>query len=367
MARLFTAIALILLGKSEAADGMVPLDLSDTPGMDRDLEGVTVDLAYKLRVPDDWWRGAKADATYAEVMKKFHGENIWESDVLMGHLRNLDITTNGSGLKSELDGSALDEKTILQPLMSRLRPRVVLEVGVFRGSTSTAMAKLLDVLELHDSFVVSMDTWLLDLRFVWGADSSVHKNEIQQSRYFRNKEVAGSSQMYFTFLANVLQSNTSHRIIPVQTASSNGAMALIAHKIRPDLIYVDASHSNPDVFLDFINFWGVLSPGGALAVDDLQVPAVKSAFDAFCRLHGLSPVVQKKRGVVNIQGYVLKPADWNRATGVTGEGRTAALAAKKKALVSRMQRKSHAVGIQAAGRNNAGNRPLPKSKRRLPG
>jgi hypothetical protein len=178
------------------------------------------------------------------------------------------------------------------------------------------MAKFLDALKLHDSFVISMDTWLLDLRFVWGAENSAHKKELQESRYFRNKEVAGSSQMYFTFLANVLQSKTSHRIIPVQTASSNGAMALIAHKIRPDLIYVDASHSNPDVFLDFANFWEVLSPGGALAVDDLQVPAVKSAFEAFCHLNGLSPVVQKKNRA-SIQGYVLKPAEANMARGAT--------------------------------------------------
>ena len=64
--------------------------------------------------------------------------------------------------------------------------------------------------------------------------------------------------MYFTFLANALQSNTSHRIVPFQTASSNGAQALIAHRLRPDLMYIDASHANPDVFIDLENFYNIL-------------------------------------------------------------------------------------------------------------
>ena len=53
-----------------------------------------------------------------------------------------------------------------------VRPHLVLEVGVFHGHTSIQVAKLMDQLtplvpEMKSSFVISMDSWLLDPRFVW--------------------------------------------------------------------------------------------------------------------------------------------------------------------------------------------------------
>jgi len=48
-----------------------------------------------------------------------------------------------------------------------------------------------------------------------------------------------------------------------------------------------------DVFIDYVNFFTILRPGGVMAVDDLQVPAVKSAFVAFCKRYGLTPTREK--------------------------------------------------------------------------
>lgn len=96
--------------------------------------------------------------------------------------------------------------------------------------------------------------------------------------------------MYWTFLGNVLHTNTSHRIIPMRTASSNGMLALVAHQIRPDLIYLDASHANPDVFIDMENFYALLMPGGTMFIDDVTaVIPVKESFNSLCKRHGLVP------------------------------------------------------------------------------
>merc|ERR1712137_1498057 len=141
-----------------------------------------------------------------------------------------------------------------------------------------------------------MDTWLLDLRFVWDSQ--------RMPTYFGTNDnyKAGSSNLYFRFLSNVLAANASHRIIPIQTATSNGAMALIARKLRPQLMYIDASHANPDVFIDFENFYQILPPGGVMAFDDLGVPAVRAAFYALVDRYELQPTILGGK-----KAYVSKP------------------------------------------------------------
>lgn len=83
---------------------------------------------------------------------------------------------------------------------------------------------------------------------------------------------------------------------------------MLAHKLRPKLIYVDASHANPDVFIDYENFYTILAPGGAMAVDDVGiVPAVRKAFDALVEAYGLSPKFYDTRGGRSNQAVVRKP------------------------------------------------------------
>ena len=79
-------------------------------------------------------------------------------------------------------------------------------------------------------------------------------------------------------------------------------MSLIAHKIRPDLIYLDASHSNPEIDVDMENFYNILAPGGALAFDDLNLPPVSYAFDSLVKRYGLLQVHRN-----GTQGYIFKP------------------------------------------------------------
>lgn len=253
---------------------------------DRDLTGiVSMDLSYQVHVSPRAWLGAPMH-TYASVMKALHGGNVWLDP-------KLQESSRWSGANDGfIFGSPLNQQALEHAIATR-KPRVSLEVGTYRGATSTQIAKLLDALPgCEDSFVISMDTWLLDLRFQWSGQLSTHKRETTGStktRYFHEAEAAGISLMYWTFLQNVVATNTTHRIIPMPTASANGALALIAHQIRPEMIYLDASHANPDVFIDLENFYAVLAPGGILFADDYgRVPTVRDAVDSFCARHGLS-------------------------------------------------------------------------------
>ena len=184
-----------------------------------------------------------------------------------------------------------------------------LEVGVFRGATSIRAAKLLAKLGLRSSYVISLDSWLFDLRFVWDA----RKQESVRPYFSGNAELAGSSQMYFTFLANVLASNTTSRVIPLPSSSTNGAMALLAHRLRPDVLYVDASHANPDVLVDYENLYTLLAPGGAFAADDVHLPAVRDAWQALLRRYNVTDVQYVSEGR---QAWFRKPR-----SGLHGRGK----------------------------------------------
>lgn len=73
------------------------------------------------------------------------------------------------------------------------------------------------------------------------------------------------------------------------------------------MIYVDASHSNPDVFIDYENLYKVLRPGGVMAVDDTHLEPVAAAFGAFLNKYGLSTAVTRNARLT--QAFVQKPLD----------------------------------------------------------
>ena len=112
--------------------------------------------------------------------------------------------------------------------MRALRPRCIVELGVYRGRTTLALADALDRHELPPtSFVLSVDTWLLDLRFVWRQDGKGGAN-MRRVNYFRNApQLAGGSQMYIEFLFNVIEARQSHRVLPLQSSTLSANHALL--------------------------------------------------------------------------------------------------------------------------------------------
>mmetsp|Transcript_23538 Transcript_23538/g.35671 ORF Transcript_23538/g.35671 Transcript_23538/m.35671 type:complete len:154 (+) Transcript_23538:653-1114(+) len=149
-----------------------------------------------------------------------------------------------------------------------------------------------------------MDTWLLDLAFAWNGGKSKHADKVKNEHgYFKVNKISGGNQMYFQFLSNCLATKTNDRIIPIQTASlNNGAIALLSHGVRPDFMYIDASHANPDVFLDYENFYKILKPGGVMTFDDVKaVPACRDAFNMLARKYDL-----KQYFLSQGQGYIIK-------------------------------------------------------------
>mmetsp|Transcript_17567 Transcript_17567/g.26114 ORF Transcript_17567/g.26114 Transcript_17567/m.26114 type:complete len:162 (+) Transcript_17567:24-509(+) len=96
-------------------------DLIKTPAADRDLDGLTVDLAYTLNVPSNWWDGLDTSPSYNSLMMSLHGKDIWRDDRLLAHLDFLGI----KGDTHEIFGSPLVQGPI-EALLRQYKPKIFL-------------------------------------------------------------------------------------------------------------------------------------------------------------------------------------------------------------------------------------------------
>jgi predicted O-methyltransferase YrrM len=148
--------------------------------------------------------------------------------------------------------------------------RLVVEVGTWKGASAVRLAKLLP----DDGALICIDTWLGTANNFLGTDHLNQKDSLAR----RN----GYPQIYYQFLANVMQLGLSDKVVPLPQTSMNGAKILGRLGLRPDLVYIDASHELMDVYLDIVSFYAVLREGGILVGDDLQAPEVAAAVRKFC-------------------------------------------------------------------------------------
>ncbi|KAJ1641523.1 hypothetical protein T492DRAFT_920200, partial [Pavlovales sp. CCMP2436] len=191
---------------------------------------------------------------------------------------------------------------LIRAIVEAIRPTLVVEVGVFKGWTTIAFADEMARLGLESSFVVSIDTWLLDLRFTW---SKQQKQQQQLRSYFTPPAIAGGAQAYAQFLHNVQAAGQQARVIPMQSSTSNAAHAFYSHRWQADVVYVDASHSSVEVFMDMEYWWQLVRCGGVLFGDDIRVPSVRVAVSAFVRKHRLKLETKEFRGTKGEGGFWL--------------------------------------------------------------
>lgn len=160
-------------------------------------------------------------------------------------------------------------------LVAELRPRVIVEVGSFLGVSSRHFAAALER-EGLDAVVVCVDTWLAE-QVLWGSPQWRPHLHI----------VNGRPEFYKAWLANALAAGLQDFLCPLPMASPNGARYLSANHITADLVYIDGSHDQGDVYHDLALYWDlVLRPGGVMLVDDYQhtpdFAGVVADVDKFC-------------------------------------------------------------------------------------
>lgn len=158
------------------------------------------------------------------------------------------------------------------------RPRLVVEVGVWKGASTIFMAHAMREGGL-DAAVLAVDTWL-----------GSPEHWIKPNIFPDLAHVHGYPQLYRTFLANVTAAGVAPWVVPLPIDSAGAQAILSHHALRPDLVHVDAGHDYGSVAADLARWWDRLAPGGWLIADDYDPdgvvwPPVRAAVDDFLAAH----------------------------------------------------------------------------------
>jgi predicted O-methyltransferase YrrM len=156
-------------------------------------------------------------------------------------------------------------------LITEHKPSFIIEVGSWKGSSAITMANLLA--EQGGGTILCVDTWLGAIEF-W-------ENQADLDRFQALRCQHGYPQVYYTFLANVCHAKHQETIVPFPIHSSSAALWLLRHGLVADMVYIDASHEEEDVYQDLADYFQLLKPGGILFGDDWNWPGVQSAVKRF--------------------------------------------------------------------------------------
>lgn len=159
-------------------------------------------------------------------------------------------------------------------LIEELRPARIIEVGTWKGGSALNLASHLQRLEL-DAEILCIDTWLGALEMWTDLDDP--------SRHGALGLHHGYPTLYYRFLANVCRAGHQERITPLPLPSVTAAQWFALRGVRAEMIYIDASHEEEDVYQDLVSYWDLVRPGGVLFGDDWNWDGVRLAVQRFAR------------------------------------------------------------------------------------
>jgi hypothetical protein len=162
-------------------------------------------------------------------------------------------------------------------LIVQTKPRLIVEVGTWKGASALEMAAVIRELGLSTQ-ILCIDTWLGALEF-W-------TDQNDPERYLSLQLRHGYPTVFYQFLANVCHQGFQDRIVPFPQTASVAASWLRYYGISADMIYLDASHEEEDVYLDLFNYWDSLCANGILFGDDYSWDGVRLAVNRFANEQG---------------------------------------------------------------------------------
>lgn len=156
------------------------------------------------------------------------------------------------GLQPCVNGWNSERPEFAELVKGAADPKFIVEVGSWLGQSALRLAEL-----CPNAIIVCVDHWC-------GSPDTL-----------KPLAEAGllATHLYFRqFLMNVAVSPHAARIFPLPTSSLHGARLIKTLPITPDLIFVDASHETPDVYMDCCAYYDVLAGGGTMFGDDWGNP-----------------------------------------------------------------------------------------------
>ncbi|MCR9246995.1 MAG: class I SAM-dependent methyltransferase [bacterium] len=164
-------------------------------------------------------------------------------------------------------------------LINKLRPQLVLEVGSWKGQSAATMGRALQQLG-GERTLVCVDTWLGALEF---------RTDHEDPERYRGLAIRhGYPQVYYQFLANMVHAGLQNTVVPFPQTSLIAARWFLVNGIGADLIYIDGSHEENDVYADLVYYWQIAKPGAVVFGDDFVAwEGVRKAVTTFAQEQGL--------------------------------------------------------------------------------
>lgn len=182
---------------------------------------------------------------------------------------------------------------LLTEIVQKVRPRLVVEVGSWKGQSAVTFARALQQLGPGRT-LLCVDTWLGGLE---------HWRNREQPDFFASLRLQnGYPTLYRQFLANVVHCGVQDVVVPFPNTSLNAARWLLHEGVAADVVYLDGSHEENDVFADLTYYWQVARPGGIVFGDDLGWPGVRAAVDRFVQQQGVPVGVRDNLWVLQKPG-----------------------------------------------------------------
>lgn len=197
---------------------------------------------------ENWWNGL-----YVAVIQK-------STATTRGNLHELE-NSNPFSLShvypEDMHGwFSLANRRYLKDFIQRLHPKKAIEVGTWMGVSAIYMAKLLDA----GAKLYCIDPWI-------PYHDMANMPECQE----RLKNA------YERFLSNCIHHKVTDKVIPMHMTSMHAFETYFADVNDIDLIYIDGSHAEEDVYNDIMHWQYAVAPAGILCGDDWGWPSVSRA------------------------------------------------------------------------------------------
>jgi predicted O-methyltransferase YrrM len=144
------------------------------------------------------------------------------------------------------------EKSILLHLLAASKPKVILELGVYKGITTKLMCEWLRQFKI-ESTVVGFDLEEV-LKELVSSDSEIAKLKEQGELKFMPGYLPGTLDDYLKKEGGII-----------------------------DFVLIDAQHDYPSVYGELKRIWPYLSPNGFIVCHDYHKPRIQYAIERFSR------------------------------------------------------------------------------------
>ena len=200
------------------------------------------------------------------------------------------------------------ERDIWNYLLSKLKPMRILELGSYKGETTTYLINLLP------QIIVLTNLSPIEIHCVdtWGGSITHHDENIDMEMIWKE----------FQFYTSEAISKQEGKVrLFIHTGRTDKICCEILAKRwneKFDLIYIDASHESPDVLCDAVLSFRLLRTGGVIIFDDYiwsegYLPTVdilrspKLAIDSFLNIYARKLKIIDTANIRQI--YVQKTSD----------------------------------------------------------